>query len=186
MAISTYVNVPTLAVGDKLTAARWNTIRTAMNFLLNPPEAVATNTAGTSIPNNTETVIPFPTEDVDTGATYDGAMHSTSSNTSRIVFTTAGRYQISGLLVFTANATGRRTANLRQNAAGVAGGGTLLRAYAFAATPSAADFCYLPIDWEDTFAANDYVELFGFQTSGAALTLTSTIPSYLRARLVGS
>lgn len=188
MAISTYVAVPTLAVGDKLTAARWNTIGTALSFLLAPPEAVATNTAGTSIANTTEVVVPLAGETVDTGPSWDGAMHDNVTNNSRVTFTTTGRYDVEGYTAWAANATGYRRLNLRKNAAGVAGGGTLLKAWAIAPANTATEFTYVGLRWTDTFVAGDYVELFGTQGSGGALALATGSPNgnYLRVRLAGN
>jgi len=187
VAITTYVAVPTLAVGDKLTAARWNTVASAIAFQLNPPEAMCTNTAGTSIPNNSETVVPMAGETVDTGPSWDGAMHSTSTNTSRITITTAGRYDIDGLIAFAANATGRRVCNMRLNANGTGGAGTLLRAFSWPSTLTSADFCYLPVRTSEDLAVGNVIELFAFQTSGAGLALSSAAGgNYLRARLIGS
>jgi hypothetical protein len=179
--------VTTLVAGDKFTATRHAELRTLLAFLLSPPEAVVANTAGTSIANNTETVIPFATETVDTGPTWDGAMHDTATNNSRITITTTGRYDIDGMVAFGGNVTGRRVANLRKNAAGTGGAGTLLRAFAWPSTLTATDVCYLPVRTTETLAAGDHVEIFGFQTSGGSLALsTAAGGNYLRARLVGS
>ena len=177
MAISTYVAVPTLAVGDKLTASRWNTIGTALGFLLNPPEAVATNTASTSILNNTLTTIPFATETKDTGGTWDGAMHDNVTNNSRVTITTTGTYQVSARISWTANATGRRTMQLNKNGTGIDSIGI--------ANPGASDpaICYHSAEYNLT--AGDYLEIQGIQTSGGALTLTAN-GTYLQARLIGS
>lgn len=176
-----------LAVGDKWTAARANALVTLTNFLLSPPEAVGTNTAGTSIPNNAETVVPLPTETADTGASYDGAMHSTTTNNSRITITTAGSYDIEALLTYSGNVTGRRVLNIRKNAAGVGGAGTQLGGVGWPSTPLAGEVLQLYLRVPNVnLAANDHVELFAFQTSGGALALATNNSVYLRARLVGS
>lgn len=180
-------SITALNAGDKFTATRHGEIRTMVAFLLAPPEAVATNTAGTSIPNNAETVVPMATETKDTGPSWDGAMHDNVTNNSRITITTAGSYDIEGLLTYAGNATGRRVMNLRKNANGVGGAGTLLGGTAWPSTPLVSEVCslYLRIP-AVSLALNDVLEQFAFQTSGGGLTLTTTNVVYLRARLVGS
>ncbi len=185
MAISTFVAVPTLAVGDKLTATRWNTIVTALNFLLAPPEAVATNGAGTSVANNTLTLVPFATEDVDTGPSYDGAMHDTVTNNSRVAATTAGRYDYETFTAWPANGTGRRLSHIRKNSGGSSAGGTFMREVEIPSTPSASANQQVFVRSTATFAANDYLELFVLQSSGGALSLQTAQTTWLRMRLVG-
>lgn len=186
MPISTFVAVPSLSVGDKITASRWGTIVTALAFLLAPPEAIATNVAGTSIPNNTLTLVPMATEDVDTGTSYDGAMHDNVTNNSRVVATTAGRYLIEARIAFAANATGRRVISVRKNAAGNPAGGTQAFAVA-AANPGVSDLAVCKDSVYQTLSANDYLEVFAIQASGGALTLdTAAGSNYLHLRLVGN
>lgn len=186
MPISTYAAVPTLAVGDKLTAARFNSIATALNFLLNPPEVNATNTAGTSIPNNVLTLVPFASETKDTGPTWDGAMHDNVTNNSRVVATTAGTYRVEARIAFAANATGRRAISVRLNSGGSGSGGTQQFAIGIA-NPGAGDLAVCKDAIEVSLAANDYIEVFAIQSSGGALTLdSSTNANFLNLRLLGS
>ena len=187
MAISTYVAVPTLAVGDKLTATRWNTIVTAFSFLLDPPMCTATNVAATSYANNTRAVVPLATEDADTGGSYDGAMHSTSSNNSRVIATTAGRYRLTARESWAANATGRRLLDVTKNTGGTFAAGSLVLSAAPAFTLTAADVCRVDAECELDLAANDYVEMWAYQTSGGNLALdTAAGSNYLTLRLIGS
>jgi len=184
MAIPT---VPTLAVGDKFTAARHNAIVTLTSFLLNPPECVGTNVAGTVHTTSVRLLFPMATEDVDTGPTWDGAMHSTSTNNSRIVATTAGRYRLKVRQSWAANATGRRQLDVCLNVAGTFSAGAVVLSNAPAYTLTAADVCRNEAEVEIDLAANDYLEMFGFQSSGGNLALdTGAGSNYMLLRLIGS
>ena len=69
-----------------MTAARLNTeVRDALDFLLDPPRLWAYDASGLALANATTTLITFDSEIYDTDT-----MHSTSTNTSRCTFTTAG------------------------------------------------------------------------------------------------
>jgi hypothetical protein len=70
----------------------------------------ATRYSGTqTICDNSFTAVTFPTEDFDTNS-----FHCTSSNTSRVVFVTAGTYMLTGYVVFAANDTGIRGLQFRK------------------------------------------------------------------------
>jgi hypothetical protein len=52
---------------------------------------------------------------------------------------------------------------------------------------ASADFCYLPVRTTEDLAAGAVIEIFGYQTSGAGLALsTAAGGTYLRARCTGS
>ncbi|GMV07366.1 MAG: hypothetical protein AMXMBFR53_36410 [Gemmatimonadota bacterium] len=78
-----------------------------------PPMAKVTGNSDQTIGTASWTPVTWPTEDydVDAGATSD-SMHSTSSNTDRVVLNMAGRYRISFSVSFQSNATGLRGARL--------------------------------------------------------------------------
>lgn len=96
---------------------------------------------------------------------YDAyGWHSTSSNTSRIIPTVAGFYQLSGYVTFGSNATGvlrRIQANVNGSTIGAVGGspatGTGLQ------TPAISLVTYLN-------GSTDYVEFAAFQDSGGSLS----------------
>lgn len=80
----------TWASGEKPTAAQFNQdIRDNVAFLANPPACFVYNSGNQSINDATETTLTFDSERYDTDT-----MHSTSSNTGRITFNTAGLYLI--------------------------------------------------------------------------------------------
>jgi hypothetical protein len=160
----------TATVGAKMTAANWNTYaRDPFAFLLSPPRCSVYQTATTSMATSgTAQLILFDTEAYDTDT-----MHSTVTNTSRIVATTAGLYTCNVVLASAFNATGYRQADIRKNAAGSAVGGTSITANAIQAAPTVPTRQALTFDVQ--MAANDYLELFGTQTSGGALATVAAL-----------
>jgi len=121
------------------------------------------NSGNQSISNSTDTAITFDTESFDTDS-----MHSTSSNTSRITFTTAGTYAIGGVVQFDTSATGRRILNARLN-----GGSTLI---VVGEQTAGSSFPAVEVETIYAFAATDYIELIAFQTSGGSLNSVATTP----------
>lgn len=83
--------VPLTAVAAaKLTSAQWNaSVRDNILFLANPPACRVRNIASTSVADSSTPILTFDTERYDT----DG-MHSTSLDTDRITFNTAGLYLV--------------------------------------------------------------------------------------------
>jgi hypothetical protein len=158
----------TWAAAEKITAARLNDIRDHLTALRQPPFVQAYDGAGVACANATSTLITFDSEANDNGATYDGALHSTSSNTSRINLTTPGVWAISAYYALPSATYTAQVLNLRMNAAGSSSGGTSLRSAPF--DPLQAPRLLLVREYT---SASDYVEMFVSQTSGASRT-TST------------
>ena len=119
------------------------------------------NSANISIPNATTTVLTFNTERYDTNN-----LHSTSSNTSRITFQSAGKYELSAVVRFAANGTGTRYIQFRLN-------GTTFIASESSGAVTSGDAVDLSISTLYNFAANDYVEVAVYQNSGGALNVVS-------------
>ena len=158
--------VLTAAVGAKNRAADYLTyIRDAVSFFLSPPRCqVYQNSLQTLATSGTTAVVTFDSELYDTDR-----RHSTSTNTSRMVATTAGLYQLLLNIGFATNGTGYRTINVRKNAAGAAGGGTNVATVRLPAAPTLPSL--LPLCVEVQMAAADYLEVFATQSSGGALDL---------------
>lgn len=114
--------------------------------------------------NNALTLVPLGAESYDTAT-----MHSTVTNTSRIVVPVAGCYHIIAQATWSANTTGRRAISVRKNAAGASGGGTQIIVGSWAATASSGPTYQCSDDLE--LAANDYVEFFTFQNISPSATL---------------
>jgi hypothetical protein len=130
------------------------------------------NTAYISIPNNTDTVLTFNTENFDTNS-----YHDTSTNTSRLTVPAAGKYLITANVGFAANATGYRYAIIKKN--GSTNVCTVNLNYAASGT--------FDVQLSNSVVVNastsDYFEIQVFQNSGGALnggsvaTLPVTITS---------
>lgn len=132
------------------------------HFQANPPACRAYNNANVNVPNATVVTIPLNSERFDTNG-----MHSTSVNTSRITFVTAGLYIVTGHLDIQTNAAGIRFVGIELNgsselawqiAPGRASGGTVIS-----------------VSTVYKFVAGDYVELLAFQDSGGTLAAQYTV-----------
>ena len=125
-----------------------------------PPACVAFRGSNQSINNTTETAILFDSEVEDTGT-----LHSTSTNTSRITVPIAGKYLVTGAITFAFHATGDRTAKLYKGGANFKflGG---CKSAASGSTGTGISFAQ-----RVTLAANDYLEIFVYQSSGGALNI---------------
>jgi len=122
--------------------------------------------ANLSVPTSTpETLVTFDSEDHDFGA-----MHSVSTNTSRIVAPETGVYLIAATITFDISSTGNRYFFISKNAAGSPGGGTQLLAETQVATASPT-FSILGASIVKVLSANDYIELFVYQNRGSNLNL---------------
>ena len=108
---------------------------------------------------------------------YDG-MHSTSSNTSRITFNTAGVYYFQGNITFALNTTGIRKGIVLLN-----GGTTIARTAGLATTGLSHD---LQVAGVYAFSAGDYIELQAYQNSGGALDVSASLnftPEFMALRI---
>lgn len=108
----------------------------------------------------------WATVTLDTERWDNDSIHSTSSNTSRLTCVTAGVYQISGNLGFTAGmGNGQHGIRIRLN------GSTVIGQHSF---NFAAGDVYLSVSTQYSLAVGDYVELQGLQTSGIGQNILST------------
>lgn len=124
---------------------------------LNPACAVYNN-VGISIPNNVWTDITFNSE------TYDNAaMHSTSTNTNKIVVPVAGKYLAVAKVAFSnTSETGYRGAILYKNDT------PMDRFICYAV---AGFYTYINLVTVINMAVNDYVKVQAIQSSGGALNV---------------
>jgi len=156
----------TWSVGDVLTAADLNAyVRDNAKWLgTDKPHCRVRNSANIS---HTSTgnyqALTFDSERVDVGA-----MHDTSTNTGRLTVPAGGGgfYQVGGCIEFASNGTGRRGIQVRLN-------GTTVIARQEAQAISANDHP-LTISTVYQLAAGDYLELLGFQSSGANLNMLAS------------
>lgn len=148
------------SVGDVATTAILDGIRDAQTWAQNPPDFVAYQATVQSIPNTAWTPIAFDTNVLDS---YTG--HSTTTNNSRYVCQSgaAGWYTACGVVAYSGNATGFRTARLQVNGSPLIGGAGYLNN-----DGSVEDGIVTPT--RDVFLnVGDYLEVAGYQSSGGAL-----------------
>jgi hypothetical protein len=163
--------VDPLPAGSRLLAedtAPWtteiNALRSELDVSSSPPMVHLRQTTLMSLTNNAGTAITFTTEDVDT---ING--HSTSSNTSRYTPNDSGWYLLGGAVSFASNATGRRGTWWRKNGVDINGSETVIGASAAGSLTVPARTIVVQLN-----GTTDYVELMGFQDSGAGLNTAVT------------
>lgn len=120
------------------------------------------NSANISCASGAAVALTFDSERYDTDT-----IHSTTTNTSRLTATTAGKYQIGGSLFFANNTTGARGLQIQLN-------GATAIAIVRIPTVGGTDVPALQISTVYDLAANDYVELVAYQTSGGALNVSAS------------
>jgi uncharacterized SAM-binding protein YcdF (DUF218 family) len=121
----------------------------------------AYNVAQQTLSNNTGTAITFSNEDYDT----DG-FHSTTTNTSRFTIPSgkAGKYLLTAVISYLANATGNRTLYFYKN------GNPL--SYAVQTPGTSTFYTNMSASMVTTLSEGDYIEMFGWQTSGNNLNVS--------------
>lgn len=121
------------------------------------PQVKAYQSVTQSLADATNTPITFTNNLWDTGG-----MHSTTTNTSRFFATRDGRYDVVANLGWGINSTGRRSAALRRS------GGTFFAETAVQAV--SGSFTFQVVAGDIDLVVGDYVELYGAQFSGVALS----------------
>lgn len=185
--MGTIPTFPTLVDGQIVTATDFAAIKAVSDFWALTPRCYAYQNTGQSLSNSTSTAITLDAEVYDVVQSGDSPSHDTATNNTRLVCRTTGKYEITGQVQFASNATGTRQAQIRLNAAGSGAGGTLLAAATQSPlTGISTSVSVLPI--EAQLAAGDYIEIFGVQSSGAALNTTAGFLglTFLRMKLTGS
>jgi len=139
----------TFVAGTAPTDANLNSLRDGINFLLNPPRVLLTNSALQSVPSGVSTVLTFDTETYDTDA-----MHSTVTNPDRITTVTAGLYTVSLSAPTQFSSAGpARQMRVHQNGA----------IFAYAGPTST-------LTLDVPCVAGDYLQFVVYQNSGVALS----------------
>lgn len=159
----------TVTVGQRVTASLWNDdVKDAVNFLASPPNAQPYASATTTLITATWGVVAFASEEAD-----NDVMHDNATNNSRVVAKTAGSYLVATACTITNSATGIRRFQLRKNAAGAVGSGTAILGPVTDANPTAGTSVCLTGSRLVSLAANDYLEMFAYQSSGGNLTVAA-------------
>lgn len=149
-----------VTTGTKVTADILNRPDELLQWLdEDRPITWLTQSASQSLTNNTQTAITFGGEIIDRAG-----MHSTTSNTARInIGLSLGRYLCFGQVCYAGNATGVRYATLRKNGTEVTGTVSI-------GSPSAGFVSVQTVGIVTATDAADYLEMYGLQNSGAALS----------------
>jgi hypothetical protein len=140
---------------------------TGLNWEASPPVGEGASAcraykdATQSIPDSTLTALTWPVESFDTDA-----YHSTSSNTSRFTAVLAGKYIFGGSVQWDSDTAGTRALYVVVN-------GVTATRIAGSLLPAVAGLVQTFTVALD-LAANDYVEVYAYQTSGTARTVGST------------
>jgi hypothetical protein len=114
-----------------------------------------------SVPSATSTAFTFDTERWDSSN-----LHDTVTNPSRITITSPGKYHITGNIEWPTAGGSRRIILIRLN-------GTTIIAQTETDLPASQTITQnISTDWN--FAANDYVEILGYQDSGGPLTIAAS------------
>ena len=165
----------TWAPGEIPTAAHFNAdIRDAVNFYKRPPAGQAKDASDDTITAETWTLVSW----TDTDPFDTDTVHSTSSNTSRLVATTAGFYQAYAHLRWAEHIDniGIRSAQIRKNAAGASGGGSQVALDIRHSNNFSSDRMGQSFTGFCQMAATDYLEVFVWHDQTNAIgTPISTI-----------
>jgi hypothetical protein len=143
----------------------WSSLSDALGQSV--PSCRVSNAAGTSIPNATDTAIPFASESYDTDS-----MHDTVTNNTRITINTPGVYMIAANVTFAGSSVGSRSVYLRLN------GSTVIGYMTEKVTDDATQGGGVTITVARKLNAGDYVEVMARQTSGGALALSTSGSEY--------
>lgn len=173
--MATVPSPPTIQVGGAWTSAIWNVnIRDGLNFLTGPPLCITRASAIQSISASVWTSLLFDVNEKDT----DNG-HSTVSNTSRYTSATPGWYDVVGTATTVTNGTGGRGVRLAKNGSPVPGRGEMSSA-------SSVELSAVQCTGMVFLAANDYVEVQTWQSSGGPLNTAvfSDLTSYMHLRWV--
>lgn len=165
-----YSSPATVVTATTITSTWGNSVKTAADYLANPPACRAYNNAAIAVTTATIFALTLNAERYKTIA----GMHSTSSNTHRIVATDAGLYVVQGHIQFASNATGFRGLFIFLNS--VLTGSTVTAGTRIASEFRGAtngDFTEISISTMYKLAANDHLTLACYQTSGGNLNANS-------------
>lgn len=135
------------------------------------PLCIVRNSVVQSVANNSvATPLTWDTEVVDTHG-----WHSTSSNTSRITPNVAGWIELTAIIHFAGNSTGRRAAVVKLN------GGTANYGEIKAAGSASGVSAFVTREIEVN-GSTDYVEAFPFQDSGGALNTADVTNTFFSVK----
>jgi hypothetical protein len=149
---------PSAVTSITMTSAFWNAnVRDAINFLSGPPQFSGyQTTANTGIASGTWTKITIDTVVVDSYGYWDNTNH-------RYTPSTPGWYWVSGMACWASSATGGRFSQAFKN------GSQVIQCKGYTTGAAINGHGGSMSGWVYLNGAGDYVELYGWQNSGAAL-----------------
>jgi len=156
--------LPHVSVGQFIEPADWNNLVDAINALADPARAAVFNNGTQAVADSTWTAVLFGSESYDTAG-----MHSTASNTSRLVAPADGTYHVSAQISFAASNVGARKVRFLKAGGTVDVGGGVIESACGAGEPT-----MLSTSMEVQLLANEYVEAYVWQSSGGSLNMGDT------------
>lgn len=137
------------------------------------------NSSSQTLVSGEDTAIVFDAEDYDTNA-----IHDNSTNNTRLTCKTAGKYQVSGMLVYANSSTGYRLAYIRMTR------GSTVTYQALSNMPAInGDATFVNISSIIELQVDDYLELVGRHTQGSNCSVTgggsANGGSYLAMQRIG-
>lgn len=158
-----YTSPATVVTATTITSAWGNSVKASTDFLANPPACRVYNAGAQTIADAGFLPITFDSERYDTDS-----MHSTSVNTARITFNTAGLYLITGHVLFVGADFASVFVDIFLNGTTRIASGTV-----GTMTDASNNSCSVSIATVYKMAATNYVELRAYQnnTANTARTL---------------
>jgi hypothetical protein len=162
-----YSSPATVVTATTITSAWGNSVKSATDFLANPPACKAYKSTGHSVPTATDTALTWDTEAFDTDN-----MHSLVTNTDRLTMNTAGLYVVTLQIQFPFDAGGgeRMGSLYLNNTTLIARDRRLSHSVGVGTTNMTLTTLY-------KFAAGDWVQPTAYQASGTTMTVTQGIGS---------
>jgi hypothetical protein len=173
----TYNTFTNVATGDVYTAASHNAILQNLAGYRVPPMCIVSTDTNVAITTATETALAFQsasTPNTDMTLTA-GTSSSTLANGGKVTVTTAGVYLVTFSILFASNATGVRGAAVIKNGTGTWFAGTSALQDNSAANSGGAQM--VKGSGLLSLAANDYLQLTVYQTSGGNLNAATASPA---------
>ena len=176
-----YVDLSTLHIpsAQGKPPASWGLqVRDNFETLAKPPRVRVRRTTDLSIPNAVHTAVAWASvvRDVD----FDGTLaHWSSSAPTRFTSRRTGTYLVGFSAFFSVNGTGQRQMGVKVN------GSVPERQLAYYSPASAASFVGASVMGEVDLNSGDFIEVYAYQDSGAALAITAVLLPFFSMRWIG-
>ena len=174
MAARTIPTLPTWTAGMRVTGANLAAMVSYQQFWADPPMFRMYQAVAQSINNSTYTQITCDTSEYDTESGRSG------SSPYSYTIPTGGRWQFTGMISWSGNATGVRIAALFKNGSQINGANCSEQA------APAANATNVIVSATVAVTAGDVIGLYGWQSSGGALNtqVGNSFPPFFEGRLI--